>query len=91
MHSDKKDLTLKAALAALGASLGVAMVPVAQAADGSVKPAEQKAIKQKAQDAKSVKLKAGDAQAHKVTAKESKAVKLKAADAKQMKETAAKK
>ncbi len=37
---------IKAALAALGASLGVTMVPLAEAGDGSVKPAD--AAKQKA-------------------------------------------
>jgi hypothetical protein len=37
---------LKAALAALGASLGVTMVPLAEAGDGSVKPAD--AAKEKA-------------------------------------------
>ncbi|HRD97473.1 MAG TPA: hypothetical protein PLA97_13870 [Rubrivivax sp.] len=31
---------IKAALAALGASLGVTMVPLAEAGDGSVKPAD---------------------------------------------------
>ena len=41
-----RNRNIKAALAALGASLGVTMVPLAEAGDGSVKPADT--AKQKA-------------------------------------------
>jgi hypothetical protein len=77
MGHDKKEGAprMKATLAALGASLGVAMMPVASAADGSVKPGDEKAIKQKPGDASAAKFKPGDATAQKgVPAVQQKAV-----------------
>lgn len=49
---------IKAALAALGASLGVTMVPLAEAGDGSVKPAD--AAKEKAATTSSSKVSKAD-------------------------------
>jgi hypothetical protein len=74
---------LKAALAALGASLGVAMVPVATAADGSVKPNDAtKSAKQTPSQANAVKLNAGQANSVKLNAGPANSVKLNAGDAK---------
>ena len=61
----------KATLAALGASLGVAMVSVAYAGDGSVKPPD-KDTKNAPADARSVKLAPADAAAVKLKPPEDK-------------------
>jgi hypothetical protein len=45
VKNEGTSLRRKAALAALGASLGVVMVPIAAAGDGSVKPAADGSVK----------------------------------------------
>ena len=68
----------KATLAALGASLGVAMVSVAYAGDGSVKPPDAtKDPKVAPVDAKTVKLAPADAKTVKLAPADAAAVKLK--------------
>ncbi|APV48542.1 hypothetical protein BWI17_01875 [Betaproteobacteria bacterium GR16-43] len=77
-HDSKASPSMKATLAALGASLGVAMVTVAYAGDGSVKPPDAaKDPKNAPADAKTVKLAPADAKTVKLAPADAAAVKLK--------------